>query len=206
MNRKVLQGIAVTMLIMFLGVNVYAAKLMIMVEREITPKPDQALIVFMRPSPSQGRAFLTGDFGQSVSIYDVSGKETKLLGLMKGRTKICHDIDPGEYIFMVVGEAADFMKATVLAGKTYYATIEPRLGAWQARYSLYPLRQSDLADDKFAKWDSETKLVEKTPAAEKWARSHAPYTEEKRTRYWAKWLDLSPEDKDSMTLKAEDGR
>jgi hypothetical protein len=201
MIRKVFRIALSFILIMALfGVTGYAARVKLMEEsdRQLTPQPDQALIVFMRSS-FVGSAI-------SASIFDVTDKETKFVGIMYNATKVCYDVAPGEYIFMVIGESADFMKATVEAGKTYYALITPRPGAWKARFSFKPLRRSDLESADFAKWDSKTKLVKNTSDSEAWAGENAEDIEEKRAEVWPEWCELPFEEQDEMTLKLEDGR
>jgi hypothetical protein len=203
MYRKVVLILGAVLL---LGLTAYASNLMVKVDRPLTPKPDQALIIFMRLPASFGKAFLFDDYGQSVSLHDVSGNDTKLLGIVKGGTKVSYDVVPGEYTFMVVGEAADFMKATVAAGKIYYVLVTPRVGFWQARYSLRPLRQSDFVNPDFPKWESSTYLVDNTPESEEWAKKHATDIEKKRARYWPEWSAKTLEERDPQTLKLEDGR
>lgn len=192
-------GILVMGLSMLIGVSAYAGSdLMVKMDRTIAPKPDQALIIFMRKA-SIGAAI-------SSSIFDVTTNETKLIGVFKNKVKCCYDVAPGEHLFMVVGESADFLKATVKAGKTYYVRVTPRMGFNKARFSLKPFRQSELGGDDFVQMDSGTELKEITPAGEEWARKNAPDIEQKRIRYWEAWGKLSPELQDSMTLYAEDGR
>src|SRR4051794_24787244 len=84
-------------------------------EQPVTARPDQALVVFMR-STFVGSAV-------SASVFDVSGKNNKLVGIVNNGTKVGYVVPPGEHTFMVVSEAADFMKASVAAGKTYYALV-----------------------------------------------------------------------------------
>lgn len=199
MNRKMFRIVGITLFVLFLGVTVYAKTgLMANSERQLTPNTDQALIIFMRSS-FMGSAI-------SASLFDVTGENTKFIGIMYNKTKVIYDVAPGEYTFMVIGESADFLKATVEAGKTYYALITPRMGAWKARFSFRPLRQSDLESAEFPKWDSATSLVENTPQSEEWAQNNAEDIEGKRARNWPAWCELSPEMQDQMTLKAEDGR
>ncbi len=201
MIRKVSRiVVSAVMMFMLLGVTVSAARVKLMDEtdRPLTPQPDQALVVFMR-STMVGSAI-------SASLFDVTGDETKFIGVMYNNTKVCYDVAPGEYIFMVVGESADFMKATVEAGKTYYALITPRPGVWKARFSFRPLRQSDLESSDFSKWDSKTRLVENTSDSEAWAEENAEDIEDKRADNWTAWCELSPETQAEMTLNLEDGR
>jgi hypothetical protein len=107
---------------------------------------------------------------------------------------------------MVVSEAADFMKATVLPGKTYYALVTPRMGTWVARFSFRPLRQNDFSSDDFAKWDSATQLVRASPEAAEWARKNASDIDAKRAKYWPEWQSKEQLQRDSQTLNPQDGR
>ncbi len=199
MIRKTVRSLAVLMLVLLLGVTASAkSATMVKSERELTPKPDQALIVFMRAS--------TMGFAISSSLFDVSTSETKFIGVFKSKVKIGYDVAPGEHTLMVVSESADFLKATVEAGKTYYVLITPRMGFGKARFTLQPLRQSDLAGPDFPKWDSATDLVENTPETEEWARSNAPDIEAKRARWYPAWSALPADKLDEMTLRPEDGR
>jgi hypothetical protein len=207
MIHKILRSIMVPMAMIFLTVITYATGgLVVESEKPLTPKPDQALIVFMRLPASFGKAFLYDDYGQSVSLYEVSGNENKFIGLSKGGTKVSYDSTPGEHTFMVVGEAADFMKATVAAGKTYYVLVTSRMGLWQARYSLRPLHQHELTSTSFPRWDSNTVLVENTPESEEWAQKNASTIEIRRARYWSVWSAKTQEQRDLHALNPEDGR
>lgn len=198
--------ILLVVVILLLGFTVYADfGYMAKSDRALTPEPEQALIVFVRPKPSLGKALWTDDYGQAISLYDVSGEDTKFMGILYKKTKICYDLDPGEYTFMVVGEAADFMKATVAAGKTYYVLLSPRLGVWKARFSFQPLRQSDLTSDKFSKWNSKNDLIANTPESEKWYSEKAAEIATKKEEYFSEWTELSEETLASMTLNIEDG-
>jgi hypothetical protein len=181
------------------GLTAYArSATMARVDQPLIPKPDQALIVFMRAS-NMGAAI-------SSSLFDVSTDETKFIGVFKSGVKVAYDVAPGEHTFMVIGESADFMKATVSAGKTYYALVTPRMGWNKARFSLRPLRQSDLTSADFSKWDSATHLVDNTPETEEWAQKNASDIEAKRARWYSAWSALPPEKLESMTLYPEDGR
>jgi hypothetical protein len=200
MFRKVSRAVMFIMVFILMGAITYAGYgYMMKSERVITPKPDQALLIFMRcysfRSPS------------AASIFDVSESETKFIGILYNNgTKITYDVAPGEHTFMVVGESADFLKATVLPGKIYYSLVKPRMGMWKDRFSFRPLRQSDLVNAEFSDWDTHTVLVDNTPESEDWAKKNSPDIEGKRARYLPAWNALSLELRESMTLKPEDGR
>jgi hypothetical protein len=199
MFRKISHAMIFIMIFILMGAITYASYgYMMKSEHQILAPPDQSLIVFMRAS-SLGRAI-------SASVFDVSDNNTKFIGIMYYGTKVAYNVTPGEHTFMVVSESADFLKATVLAGKTYYVLVTPRMGVWKARFSFQPLRQANLDSKGFQKWDSHTQLVENTPESENWAMKNSPDIEAKRARYWPAWNALSPEVQESMTLNPEDGR
>ena len=98
------------------------------------PASNQAQVLFMRDS-FVGSAI-------RASIYDVSGKEPVFIGILNNGTKVAYNTLPGKHTFMVVSEAADFMEADLSARRTYYSIVTPRMGAWKARFSMWPIKQS----------------------------------------------------------------
>ena len=161
-------------------------------------KPDQALVVFMR-STFVGSAV-------SASVFDVTGSDTKFVGLVNNGTKLGYYAPPGEHTFMVVSEAADFMKANVAAGKTYYALVTPRMGMWKARFSLKPVRGSELGGSDFAGWDAGTQYVVNSPQSQAWAANNGIDIAQKRAAYWPEWNAKSAEARAEATLNVDDGR
>ena len=164
-------------------------------ESSYTPGGGRSLVIFMRPS---GFAFAI----QS-SVFDITTGENKLVGIVSAKKKVAYQTDPGEHMFMVIGESADFMKADLQAGKTYYALVTPRMGAWKARFSLKPVHKDDLASGKAKKWESSCKPVQNTDASYDWARKNAPSIQSKKETFIKKW-DEKPDSGKPM-LNAEDG-
>ena len=103
---------------------------------------------------------------------------------------------------MVVSEAADFMAAELEGGKTYYALVTPRMGAWKARFSLRPVTAGELAGKEFADWDKDCAFIENTPASEAWAKENWVDIQSKKVEYLQKWEPRT----DKPTLRATDGR
>ena len=161
-------------------------------------KPDQALIVFMR-STFVGSAV-------SASVFDVTSKDTKFVGIVNNGTKVGYYVPPGQHTFMVVSEAADFMQATVAAGKTYYALVTPRMGMWKARFSLKPVRGSELGGSDFAGWDSGTQFVVNSAQSKDWAAANGADIAQKRAAYWPEWNSKAAEARAEQTLNVNDGR
>lgn len=159
------------------------------------PGQNQATVIFMRPS-SLGGAIQS-------SVFDVTGGENNLVGIVSHKTKVAYKVPPGEHLFMVIGESADFMKAFLDAGKIYYALVTPRIGVWKARFSLKPIHKDELNSEKFNDWNSSCEFVENTDASFQWAKEEMPSIQEKHKSYFEKWM--SKPEADRPVLQREDG-
>jgi hypothetical protein len=155
------------------------------------PRADQATLVFLRPS--------TFGFANQSTVYDVTAEPPVLVGIVSATKKIAITAPPGQRRYMVVSEAADFMDAELVAGKTYYALVTPRMGMWRARFSLRPMTATSPDLDGYLK---ETSWVENTPASDEWSRTNMPSVQAKKAEYLPEWLAKS----DKPILRAGDGR
>ncbi|HET9598467.1 MAG TPA: hypothetical protein VFP65_22960 [Anaeromyxobacteraceae bacterium] len=156
---------------------------------------DEAIVVFMRPS-------IYGGAIQS-SVFDATTPESKFIGIVSAHTKVAYRTTPGEHVFMVVSEAADFMSAQLEPGKTYYARVSARVGMWKARFSLAPVSKVDLGMPEFASDDGSCDLVENGPTAVEWANENAASIQTKRVEYFQKWM--SKPEAERPVLRAGDG-
>lgn len=143
------------------------------------PGDNESLVIFMRPS--------TMGWAVSSSVFDINDKDESFLGIVSAKKKVVYRAAPGEHMFMVIGESADFMRANLLPGKTYYALVTPRMGNWKARFSLKPLAKSELGSDKFKEWYAACEFTENTPGAFQWAKDNAESIRSKRVEYLKKW-------------------
>lgn len=175
-----------------------------MTKANVTPQPtsDKALVIFMRPSRYGG--------GIQASVYDTSPGANQFIGIVSAKTKIGYLTSPGDHLFMVIGENADFMNADLEAGKAYYVLVSPRMGFWKARFSLLPIHNDASAkystkSPDFAEWQQETSFVRTTPGAEAWYQTHAADISAKQADYMKKWATASPEQKAELTLHRDDG-
>lgn len=157
----------------------------------------ESMVVFMRASALGGAV--------AASVFDVTTEDTKFVGLVNYGTKYAHPVKPGNYTFMVIGESADFMQATVLPGRTYYALVTPRIGVWKARFSFKPIRQSEVGGSEFASWTSSTKYMLNSAETTSWAAQNANDINSKRKEYWPEWNAKPANQRESQTLRAEDG-
>jgi len=149
------------------------------------------------------------NFGGAIaaSVFDVTeAGPPKFIGIINRGNKLAYPVKAGLYTFMVVSEAADFMQATVVGGKTYYALVTPRMGVWKARFSFKPVRGDELDGNQFAAWDRGTRLVANTPKTLAWAKDNAADIADKRDRYLPEWTSKPASDRAAQTLNAEDGR
>jgi hypothetical protein len=142
-------------------------------------KDNESIVVFMRPSGL--------GFAVSSSVFDLGGNDEKFVAIVSAKKKVAYRTNPGKHVFMVIGESADFMNADLQAGKTYYARVTPRMGAWKARFSLKPVSKGELISSEFKEWFNTCELTENTPEAFEWARNNASSIRSKRTEYWDKW-------------------
>ncbi|MEX0830206.1 MAG: hypothetical protein WD032_08170 [Nitrospirales bacterium] len=159
-------------------------------------------VVFFRSS-SLGAAI-------SASLYDITQGEPEFIGIMENDTKIAYATSPGKHIFMVVSEAADFLKADLESGKMYYAIVTPRFGVWKARFSLRPIRRDGTTDyntttEDFEEWMEDTELVVNTEESHQWFQSNLSDIKAKQAEYWLKWQQKSDAEKAEVTLRTSDG-
>jgi hypothetical protein len=152
------------------------------------PHPNTSLVLFFRAGRMAGAV--------SSSIFD----GTELVAVLMDRTYAVYETAPGAHRFMVVGEAADFMDADLVADKVYFATVRPRMGVWRARFSLKPITPRDEEWRKLRSWLEESHRITLNDGGRSWARDNAPSIREKHDGYLVRWLDkderpaLHPED------------
>ena len=166
------------------------------------PATQEAQVVFMRSS------FVGSAIG--ASLYEVTDDTITFIGVIKNGTKVSYTTTPGHHVFMVVSEAADFMEANLLAGKNYYSITTPRMGAWKARFSLWPIKNDpdtkfSLQKSSFEGWVSGTKRVENSEKSLSWYQKNKDSVQKKYEKYWPVWLEKSEADLAKRTLSPEDG-
>lgn len=150
-------------------------------EQILAPKDGNAKIVFLRPNT-------LGNAIQS-SIFEIKDNTPKIVGIVAAKKKMSYDLTPGNYIFMVVGESADFMYAEVEANKTYYASIIPRMGVWKARFSLEAISLNKNNTKEFKKELDACELVIPNESTFFWARDNQESIQSKYTEYYEKWMN-----------------
>jgi len=157
---------------------------------------EQALVIFMRPS-------VYGYEGQS-SVFDLYPDGDQFIGIVSVLTKVAYPTLPGEHMFMVISENADFLRANLKPGKTYYVLVTPRFGWAKPRFSLAPVRKEQLGSAEFATWNQATEFIANTDESLEWAQENWASIEDKKVDYMRKW-DAKPQaERDQQTLNPND--
>ncbi len=201
---KRLQSVWLLALFACLGTGCATPSLMRPSAGEPGPIPaDHARIIFMRASNVGGAIAST--------TLDITANEPKMMGVLTPMHKVACDVTPGKHTFMLLGENADFMEADVLAGKTYYAIVTPRMGWWKARFSFHPFKQVagesefQIGSPELTEWLSACTYVEPTPKADEWIQAKASEIKAKKEDYWGKWERMLEKDKQWKRLDPQDG-
>lgn len=160
------------------------------------PENGKSMVVFMRPS--------TLGFAIQSSVFEIKGEDPVLVGVVAAKKKVAYQLEPGEHLFMVVGESTDFMSAKLEPNKIYYALVTPRMGWWKARFSLKPIHADELNSSQFNEWLEDCEWVEISAASHSWVSANMSSIQSKRKEYYAKWMskDLS----DRPKLLPQDGK
>ena len=195
-NRFKFALIMVVFLLFFIGCAGSSNYMRLVPDQQASylPGENESVIIFMRPQ--------TLGFAIQSTVFDISTDENMLVGIVSAKKKVAYKTRPGKHLFMVVGENADFMKADLDAGKTYYALVHPRMGVWKARFALGPVSKN-VNQEKLNGWLTICKYTENTDRAYKWAEQHASSIQNKRVGYLKKW-DNKPDSNKPM-LNPEDG-
>ena len=164
-------------------------------------KSGNSQIVFMRS------AFV----GQAIqaSVYDVTNGKPEFIGIVSNDTKVSYETEPGERMFMVVGESADFLKANITKDQTYYSIVSPRMGFWKARFSLHPVRNDSSGkfqyqSKDFQKMLKDSKFVKSGVKAEQWAMDNANSINDKYQKYLPEWQGKAIAKQQEATINAVD--
>ena len=155
-----------------------------------SPQEGKSMIVFMRPS---GIAYAI----QS-SVFEINDQNPSLAGILAAKKKMAYQLEPGEHLFMVIGESADFMSAKVEANKTYYTLVTPRMGVWKARFSLRPVHQGELNSSELTEWLNSCEWVEKINASDDWANRNMASIQSKYKNYFNKWISKDPSERPNL--------
>ncbi|MBX2869891.1 MAG: hypothetical protein KTR18_14525 [Acidiferrobacterales bacterium] len=196
-SKRITWAITLFIIVMLTGCAGTVVNMQELPEGEVPrgANPGQAQIVFMRPSNL--------GFAIQSSVFEIINDEPQLIGIVAAKKKVSYQVDPGEHLFMVIGESADFMSANIAADKTYHALVTPRIGAWKARFSLRPVSSEDRGSGKFNEWNTATNWVAKSATSDSWAEKNIASIRKKQEKYFKKWMNKGRENQ--PRLRADDG-
>ncbi len=153
--------------------------------------PDSATIVFFRDSGV--------GFAVNFAIMD---QGANFLGDSVARSDFSVQVPPGRYFLVAKGgEGTDAVQAEVEAGRVYYVRVAPRMGMWQARVELDPIKPGEEEWTRLGHWLERTNhlspLVRKVPVK----LSETPFPD------WAAraWGALSAAEQAAHTIAVMDG-
>ncbi|MDH5631564.1 MAG: hypothetical protein OEZ10_01070 [Gammaproteobacteria bacterium] len=143
------------------------------------PSPGKAKIIFVRPHGTTIQG----------SIFKIEDNQPSIIAILAGQKKFDYEVDPGKHLFMIVGEAADFMSANVVANKTYYVYVYMRAGVLRQRLSMEAIPPAKLDSFITRSYLRASQWVDTTPATDRWAQGHMPSIMNKYMNYYAKWTN-----------------
>jgi hypothetical protein len=193
-NRAIAVGILLGIAVLLCGCAGSNQYMRLVSETKELPVPsnNEAMVVFMRPSGL--------GYAVSSSVFDINDTNEDFVGIVSAKKKVVYKTNPGEHMFMVIGETADFMRANLQSGKTYYALVTPRMGNWKARFSLKPVSKGELSSGEYRDWLNSCELTENTPEAFQWAKDNSPSIRSKRAGSWIIWNAKPESDKPTLNL------
>ncbi|MBN2418403.1 MAG: hypothetical protein JXL81_03385 [Deltaproteobacteria bacterium] len=174
--KRFVKYVGVLLLLILAGCASPRMNLSVPVNTIISPDKDKALVYFIRPEKI--------GFKIHAAVYD----DAEFIGFVPYNQKLPYLAEPGRHLFMVVSEAADFMEADLLPGKTYYVKVRPRMGAWRARFSLAPITKELLQTKDFKKELNKARLINNDEKAYKWAAENRSSVLNKKSSYYEKWM------------------
>lgn len=139
------------------------------------PPADKAMVVFLRPSK----------YAYKVSAVVFDGDD--FVSVIMSRSYLTYLTEPGQHMFMVISEAADFLEADLEGGKIYFALVAARMGAWRARFSLVPVTPESKDWPQLRPWLDESYEVQANELAETWDRDNRDSVMAKKEAYLPRW-------------------
>ena len=150
----------------------------------LEPGPDEAVVVFLRPA-------FTGH-----AISAVVYEDDAFVSIVMARSHVVHRTTPGQHRYMVVSESADFLDAELEGGTVSFVEVQPRMGAWRARFSLAAFDAPERADD-LAEWLAESHAVTPNDLASQWSVESADSVAQRAAENLPRWLEK--EDRPQLT-------
>lgn len=163
--------------------------------------PENAVV----KAPQAGKALLyfvrTSQYG-GVIPADLYDGETYIGSITTGEY-IAYQATPGQHLFMVVGETAEFMPSELVVGKTYYSNVGAHMGMWKARFHFSP-QNGNLPQAELNSAVATGRQVVLTEEGRRWGAENAAAVHKLKTENLPKWEQSGQRAK--QTLHAGSGR
>jgi len=165
------------------------------------PGPGKALVYFTRSGkfgwPFQAVLF-DGDrhIGTSTMEWDPAMNTAK-------KSYVAYEADPGQHLFSVYCENADFLPANLVAGKTYFVHIRPVIGVWKYRFYFSP-QQGQLPQHELDQVIATGRQLMLTPEGIQYAKDSAEDFKQIKEEWWAKYQARPAAER--LELRPQDGR
>lgn len=154
------------------------------------PSIGQAVVVFVQPSTYADRAHFP--------IFDHAGR---FLGDSEPACWFAVELAPGDYEFYARAGNTAAMRASLVAGRTYFVEVSPGLGFFRTRVQLLPIAP------RFATWKKRDDWVAETRSERRIGRSDldADDVADLVSRGHGVWADYDASDRERRTLYPGDG-
>lgn len=159
------------------------------------PRPDSALVVFIRPS-SYAASIAT-------TILDDKGR---FLGDSLPASYFAAHVPPGKHLFIAWAENTAALQAMLAPGRTYYVEVSPRMGMLSARMQLLALTPGSEDWGELGEWlrDCDLYLVDER-RGQAYLQERSEDTRERIRRGREILTEYDNEELAERTLRPEDG-
>jgi hypothetical protein len=163
--------------------------------RTAQPPPGQSIMIFVRADEDRA--------GTQATIYEIEDDGDHFVGVSSGSTRLQWAMYPGTHLFMVLGESADFLKATVAPDRTYYMQVMPRFGWFKARFSFRAVRREELGSPAWEAWQK-LELVRCGQDCAHWVQNNVSSIQRHKNEDLQYWL-TTKSSRNSAGVLPEDG-
>jgi hypothetical protein len=174
-----------------------------MIERSnseaLRPPAGKALLVVLRPEKNPDLR---------MTLFDEAGR---FLGQPIAKSHYGVVIDPGERMLFVqagyaLGLSVKAAKLNLAADKTYFVFVGYRKGAFSKKLDIMPLNSRSKEWAKLSEWMSRTKRYEADlRGGQRHLEENPEDLQKKLSMGWETWNQLSGEERQARTSRAEDG-
>jgi len=149
------------------------------------PEPGKAVVYLLYTGSGWGGTFAY------VFLADASGQD-RYVGTLFQKTHLALQLDPGTYLFSVVGETVDLMRVDVAAGSTYHGIVvdylAPTAAVMRASYGHYRFEPiNDPSDPRLPEWIAASSQVTPTDKGRAEAAGHLKRLEKMKPEYLPRW-------------------